>query len=155
MGKVKAITLWQPWASLIAGKVKKVETRSWRTHYQGPILIHAAYSLPPLPVLNQFLNDEDARLALVIAAQNLGIPVDCRQLIDIIRDLPRGKFVARANLADVVPTIKLTPNRIEKACGGFDAGRFGWILEDVEELQDQPLVKGKQGLWDWAVPGAS
>jgi hypothetical protein len=27
---MKAITLWQPWASLIAIGAKKYETRSWR-----------------------------------------------------------------------------------------------------------------------------
>ena len=27
---MKAITLWQPWASLIAARVKTSETRSWK-----------------------------------------------------------------------------------------------------------------------------
>lgn len=39
---MKAITIWQPWASLIACGVKQYETRSWPTKYRGPIAIHAA-----------------------------------------------------------------------------------------------------------------
>ena len=43
---MKAITLWQPWASLIACGAKKYETRSWATRYRGPIAIHAAKKYP-------------------------------------------------------------------------------------------------------------
>lgn len=39
---MKAITLTQPWASLVACGAKKIETRSWRTHHRGWIAIHAA-----------------------------------------------------------------------------------------------------------------
>lgn len=38
---MKVLTLWQPWASLIAAGVKTIETRSWRTSYRGPVAIHA------------------------------------------------------------------------------------------------------------------
>ncbi|MBP0020973.1 MAG: ASCH domain-containing protein, partial [Cyanobacteria bacterium SBLK] len=31
----KAISLWQPWASLIAMGRKKFETRHWSTDYRG------------------------------------------------------------------------------------------------------------------------
>lgn len=39
---MRALTLWQPWASLIALGAKTIETRSWSTKYRGPIAIHAA-----------------------------------------------------------------------------------------------------------------
>jgi hypothetical protein len=35
----KAISLHQPWASLIALEIKKRETRSWSTKYRGKLLI--------------------------------------------------------------------------------------------------------------------
>ena len=40
--KIKAITIYQPWASLKACGAKKFETRGWATNYRGPIAIHAA-----------------------------------------------------------------------------------------------------------------
>ena len=40
--KIKAISLWQPWANLIAVGAKKYETRSWKTNYRGALLICAS-----------------------------------------------------------------------------------------------------------------
>ncbi|MCY4577660.1 MAG: ASCH domain-containing protein [Chloroflexi bacterium] len=39
---MKALSLRQPWASLIADGRKTIETRTWRTHYRGPLAIHAS-----------------------------------------------------------------------------------------------------------------
>ena len=38
---MKALTLYQPYASLIAVGAKTIETRSWGTSYRGGLLIHA------------------------------------------------------------------------------------------------------------------
>jgi hypothetical protein len=46
---MKAISLWQPWASAIALGWKKNETRHWSTDYRGPLLIHAAKKIVPWP----------------------------------------------------------------------------------------------------------
>ena len=43
---IKFITLTQPWATLVALGVKRIETRSWRTPYRGLLGIHAAKSYP-------------------------------------------------------------------------------------------------------------
>lgn len=42
MGRVKAISLWQPWATLVAVGAKTIETRNRRTSNSGRIAIHAA-----------------------------------------------------------------------------------------------------------------
>src|SRR5262245_33853273 len=39
---MRALSLWQPWASAIALGAKRVETRDWSTRYRGPLAIHAA-----------------------------------------------------------------------------------------------------------------
>jgi hypothetical protein len=36
---IRALSVRQPWASLIAEGRKTIETRSWRTSYRGPLLI--------------------------------------------------------------------------------------------------------------------
>lgn len=38
---MKALTIWQPWASAILLSGKDVENRTWRTDYRGPVLVHA------------------------------------------------------------------------------------------------------------------
>ena len=39
---MKALSLRQPWASMIADGRKTIETRTWRTHYRGALAIHAS-----------------------------------------------------------------------------------------------------------------
>ena len=43
---MKALTLWEPWATLVAEDVKTIETRSWGTNYRGPLAIHSAQQRP-------------------------------------------------------------------------------------------------------------
>ena len=38
---MKALTIKEPWASLIINGYKKYEFRSWKTNYRGKVLIHA------------------------------------------------------------------------------------------------------------------
>jgi len=44
---MKALTIRQPWAGLIAQGKKTVEVRSWATKYRGPLLITASAKGPP------------------------------------------------------------------------------------------------------------
>ncbi len=39
---IRALTLTQPWGSLVALEAKRIETRSWRASYRGWLAIHAA-----------------------------------------------------------------------------------------------------------------
>src|SRR5581483_12013186 len=39
---MKCISLYQPWATLVACGQKRYETRSWSTAYRGALAIHAA-----------------------------------------------------------------------------------------------------------------
>ena len=42
---MKILTIWQPWAALIASGKKPVENRDWATDYRGPLAIHAGLKL--------------------------------------------------------------------------------------------------------------
>lgn len=78
---MKALSVKQPWSSLIGSGQKPVENRSWRTRYRGPLLICAG-ALP----------DKDAAAAL--AAQGLpqpleaplGVAICVVDLVDVMRD---------------------------------------------------------------------
>jgi hypothetical protein len=39
---VKALSVRQPWAWAIIHAGKDIENRTWRTHYRGPLFIHAS-----------------------------------------------------------------------------------------------------------------
>ena len=47
---MKALTITQPWATLIAIGAKRFETRGWSTPYRGPLAIHAGKNLAPVVV---------------------------------------------------------------------------------------------------------
>jgi len=51
---MRAITLYQPWATWIADGDKRYETRSWRTDYRGEILIHAGKFDKFLPINHDY-----------------------------------------------------------------------------------------------------
>ena len=40
----KCLTVQQPWAWCIVHGPKRIENRSWQSHYRGPLLIHAGQS---------------------------------------------------------------------------------------------------------------
>jgi hypothetical protein len=96
---VKALTLYQPWASLVALGVKTIETRSWSTDFRGPLAIHAGKKRPQhcLTVGQwQVLDQADGVVRLA------GPP-----LYDLgtMPPLPLGAVVATCVLADVVPIV--------------------------------------------------
>lgn len=157
---MKALSLWQPWASLIAIGAKKIETRSWPSSYHGRIAIHAAKRRP---ARNDDFDDALEPALLMPLFPHLSMesgPEECRRAFD---RLPFGMIVCTAVLEEcrktqpdgegygVIPGIALGAD--ERLFGNFEPGRFGWILSDVR-LCASPLisVRGAQGLWDWTPP---
>lgn len=68
---MKAVTLTQPWATLVAIGAKQIETRSWPTNYRGPLAIHAGKGPSTIgwPQLNHICNrTEPFRSVLQVAA---------------------------------------------------------------------------------------
>ncbi len=145
---MKAITLWQPWASLIASGAKKIETRSWATNYRGALAIHAAKT-----------DNEELRAMISMWHIQTGLaPLKGQKNIlpeltwSGIQwdDLPKGCVIAICKLVDCIPTDNMTQKQIEieRHFGDFSPGRFAWILEDVQLLPEPIPVNGKQGLWN-------
>lgn len=59
---MKAISIQQPWAWLIVNGHKDIENRDWRTHFTGPILIHAGKKLDKEAV--DYIRSEHPGIAL-------------------------------------------------------------------------------------------
>lgn len=134
---MKALTVWQPWASLIAEGNKRYETRSWATKYRGVLAIHAA-KRDPLLTLGP-INDVVARMV----ARKIGR----------INLLPLSAIVAVADLVDVIPTAALLQSSEfltadEVFFGDYRPGRFAWQLENIRRLREPVQTRGQQGLWN-------
>ena len=132
---MKALTLTQPWATLIAIGAKSIETRSWKTNYRGLLAIHDAVGGYTDDVW--FAKVEPFYSCLRRAG------IESRQQI------PLGGIVAICYLADIKPTGEVHITQQERAFGDYTPGRFAWFLDDVTRLTPPIGVKGKQGLWDW------
>jgi hypothetical protein len=134
---MKALTLTQPWATLVAIGAKRIETRSWRTGYRGPIAIHAAKGYPTR--LRGLRFDEPFMSALWRAGIKPDMP------------LPTAAVVAVAQLADCIH-IFVPPPEPERSFGDYSPGRYAWLLSDVRELREPIPALGALGLWDWEPP---
>jgi hypothetical protein len=141
---MKALSLIQPWASLIATGAKRIETRTWPTSYRGPIAIHAS----------KWRNDRGRIISSEIACY-LQLALDepfssalTMGGIDRVADLPSGAIVATAHLFACRRTEDLVPDALEREFGNYAPGRWCWVLERVRPLPAPIPCRGAQGLWD-------
>ena len=169
---MRAITIHQPYASLIAVGVKKYETRSWATSHRGPIAIHASKKL-----LAPSTHMGESKSILGVwkrMADIFGEPEPWRkpplyvnsEFIALYRDqFPLGAVIATAELVacrQIACYDAHTPSCIvdhwgkleypsddERLFGDWTPGRFAWELVKVQMLPEPIPTRGRQGLWDW------
>jgi hypothetical protein len=101
---VKALTIRQPWASLIALGVKRIETRSWSTQYRGPLAIHAGKAWP-VPVAEWQVPADRSNTVGAPCVERLVNPADPVSRRWEMLHTPLGAVVAVADLVDVVPMV--------------------------------------------------
>lgn len=125
---MKAITIKQPWASLIATGLKDIENRSWKTNYRGRVLIHAAAS----PVKEGLAALNNKQLFDLMQRENWETEFE---------NLPNGAIVGSVEIVDCVQ------NHPSKwAQEGF----WHWVLANPV-LFPEPItgVKGKLSFWEY------
>jgi hypothetical protein len=156
---MKAITLYQPWASLVAMGKKKIETRSWSTKYRGPLAIHAGMNHKNMKLIaehpfSDVFGDVINRFPFgqVIAVCRL---VDCIQVpLDGSNKLKYWASVISLfpPLTSAFKNVCIPPGYPELEFGDYTPGRFAWILDEVEMLPEPISAKGMLGLWNWEMP---
>jgi hypothetical protein len=154
---MKALTLWQPWASLCACGAKMFETRSWGTTYRGELLIHAAARRAPRSSYTADPDKGPVELPPVLVEAM----IEALGVADFDA-LPRGAVLAVGRLAAVERIqdehgmhatlmrafgLSVSRARHEWLFGDFAPGRFAWRLEDVRPLDVPIRCAGARGLW--------
>jgi activating signal cointegrator 1 len=143
---MKALTLWQPWASLVAMGEKKVETRCWSTKYRGELAIHAAAKSPPkwLGASREF-PEFRRELADVFCARER----DLAARIDVM--LPRGVVLCVVRLVDIQTTDEAAGFLCQRELifGNYEEGRYAWFFEMVERFETPVPARGNRLLWNW------
>ena len=127
---MKALTISQPHASLIADLKKFIENRSWPTSYRGPLAIHAGSGTQYMTAaqLTTYPHGCIIAVATLAACFNLaGIRGDAISL-----DLLKSGF----SVDDILKH-------------EYTEGPWCWVLTDVRKLETPVRCSGKQGLWEF------
>jgi hypothetical protein len=156
---MKAITITQPYATLIAIGAKHIETRSWATNYRGPLAIHAGKGLGPVGGKLGFTE-------LCVSSPFWEALTGAEYCGPWGRQPPRGAIVATCELvgcqiigdpdARFGWTYIRKDNRSmrfeltdqERAFGDYTPGRYAWLLTDVKMLPEPIPAKGALSLWE-------
>ena len=124
---MKALTIKEPWASLIINGYKKYEFRSWKTNYRGKILIHAGKSLEK----NQTIKFKDYNL-----------------------EYSSGEIIGEAELVDCIKVTEEFNKELKKINpivygNSGHVENYAWKLENIKKYDEKIEVNGKLGLWNY------
>jgi hypothetical protein len=132
---MKAISLLQPWASLIMLGYKSYETRSWATKHRGPLAIAASAGKQGREACTP-----SSDIAIMLA--NHGLTFD---------DLPRGAVLGVCevdSMHKMDETWDLVLGEVELACGDYTNGRVAWAMSNVQAFATPIPCKGALSLWE-------
>jgi activating signal cointegrator 1 len=133
---VKALSVWQPWATLIAIGAKEYETRHW----QAPgcivghdVVIHASKTRDEMGECYH----EPFRS--VLKAAGFTRP----------SDLPFGAAVciARCDGSYLADDLVARISEQERCFGNYGTGRFGWKFSNLRRFLNPPAARGAQGIF--------
>lgn len=142
---MKAITMTQPWASLLAAGANRIETRSWATSYRGPLAIHAALGFP--------------KYAKALCSQSPYAEALAAAGYQAAAELPRGRIIGVGMLDEVLRCDASTEHAVrrqskagvfppdEVAFGDFSEGRCGFVMTGMQRLATPVPVRGMLGIW--------
>lgn len=118
----KALSVQQPWASLLAYGIKDVENRTWRTSFRGPLAIHASKTF-----------DRDALRDRRVAS-----------VLDVMQDdFPLGVVVG---VVDVVGCCRVAPGCCTSEWANRDAEGHIHAARALL-LGERPAARGQLGFW--------
>lgn len=121
---MKALTIKEPWASLIVQGFKKYEFRSWKTNYRGKVLIHAGLSKENIEKYKDY---------------NL--------------DISSGEIIGEAYITDCILVDEKLDKSLrkidEKVYGNNHVGLYAFKLENVKKYNKKIKAKGNLGLWNY------
>ncbi len=142
---MKALTLWQPWASLMVLGFKKVETRIWATKYRGTIAIHSAKKTPTFIGLSRHASE------FVRHLEDCGIGTTSYAYYREGKMLPEGVVLGTAELVAVEETDSVVEDLTsrERVFGNYESGRYAWFFEHVKVFNHPIPAKGNRMLWNW------
>jgi hypothetical protein len=146
---MKALTIWQPWATLIMAGAKPVEWRGWPCpqYVRGQrIAIHAGQRpVKPHEIADIIARIDDAETSLVGEI--------ARPLLTSVHRLswPLSSVLGTAIIGEPIPVM----DWLRDHAPGFldsdriDHSKWAWPLREIERFDIPVPARGAQGFWNW------
>ena len=140
---MRALSIWQPWATLIMTGHKRIETRGWAAPYsiRGQRIAIAA---------TKTIRAEQRHAAQEPHFREhysaTGLPSIC--------ELPLGCILGTVVIdgcREIDSELMQRLDSREEAFGIYAPARFAWFLRDPQPLPAPITVRGAQGLWNYPV----
>lgn len=171
-----ALSMWQPWASLVASGVKWLETRSWPPHRDliGTRVAFASTGSMPKDAKDALRHGAPHFQALLDAVRAAGFEIgwDRKKLV---HNLPLGEVLCTSMLLGSYPMLDAeTATDLPERCllighgrlllvrpegdidatsqlpfGVFEPGRVAWHLGPPTLVEGEHPARGRQGVWTW------
>lgn len=124
---MKAITIKQPFASLIIEGYKEYEFRTWRTKFRGDILIHAGKGVDKKAMEKYKHLVSDCPSGCMLGIVKI---TDCIKIDDEAREMLKDNIV------------------YDNVVNNKDWDGFGFKIESIRKVENTP-ANGKLSLWDF------
>lgn len=159
--KLRAFTLWQPWATLAIAGVKPFEFRRWPAPawiWGQRVAIHAGAR----PVKRREI---DELISAIRLEGGWGTALDPEPALDILLRiqerpelLPTSAVLGTAIIGKPVPAAEAVVSAYGESFRGdsnrIDHSVFGWPLTDIRRFEPPIEAKGAQGFWWWTTTEA-
>lgn len=140
---MKAISLWEPWASAMAVGLKANETRNRPTQHRGQLAICSAKKIPSA------VHVPNAVVCLLWDNRSR-FPGYHGNMMDLLLSLPFGKVVCVVDVYDCRPTELEKPQLRDEEIilGDYAPGRWVWKTRDYKKMDFPVPVIGRQGFFN-------
>ncbi len=142
---MKALSLWEPWASLWAHGHKKIETRSWPLRVSLPcvVAIHASKKW------DATLRSQTTRPYYAGCLKEIG-------WVDLLNPPTLGCIIGLVRIVKCAGSVALVSRKAiseqEDAFGDYSPGRFGYVADKFFPAAVPIPSTGMLGLWTWKAP---
>lgn len=145
---MKALTVKQPWASLIVNGIKDIENRTWKTNFRGRIYIHASSVQGKEPYMifddkqSEIFIEQDLSLKMLESYKQTSRIIGEVDIIDCVINHP-------SIWAEKTPMAKLGDYELPSCLEHPFKPIYNWVLANPIEYKDPILnVKGKLSFWE-------
>lgn len=164
---MKALTIWQPWASLIIAGAKPYEFRGWRAPRSligQRIVIHAAarkIDREEACSIYKIIEHRDVSDAMKnYAAETClkpgkALPILGRAWMPYRLPLPMACGIGTAVLGEPRNGLEIAEEFGVQRANDSDRdehANWGWPMLDIEQWDEPIPMRGKQGFWNWPTP---